>query len=50
MKSSMPVRILKAHVLRFRIKFHIVNSMNISRETQKIALFFAFKLNSVIDG
>ena len=27
MKSSMPVRILKAHVLRFRIKFHIVNSI-----------------------
>ena len=29
MKSSMPVRILKAHVLRFRIKFHVVNSIDI---------------------
>ena len=29
MKSSMPVRILKAHVLRFRIKFHSVNSIYI---------------------
>ena len=29
MKSSMPVRILKAHVLRFRVKCHIVNSIDI---------------------
>ena len=29
MKSNMPVWMLKAHVLRFRIKFHIVNSMDI---------------------
>ena len=29
MKSSMPVSILKAHVLRFRIKFHIFNSIDI---------------------
>ena len=29
MKSSIPVRIIKAHVLRFRIKFHIVNSIDI---------------------
>ena len=31
MKSSMPVKILTVHVLRFAIKFNIVNSIDSCR-------------------